>query len=116
METSVVALGAFEEPTMEDDSVLDSQEFDDQEDDAPTVPVQGDVAVYSAEEHQKLNGIQSHFYKIFPPSEANYYANPQALKALVLAEAQGRGFNVAIQGSSIVCGKHNPPQSKKEKL
>ncbi len=40
---------------------------------------------------------------------AHYYANPKALKELVLAEAQMSGFNVAIQGSSIVCGKHDPP-------
>ncbi len=119
METStgIVAFGASDEPTMEYDSVLagttmttgptasanpcHSQEFDDQEDNAPMVPVQDDVAVYSAEEHQKLKEIQSHFYKMFPPSHTNYYANPQALEAVVLAEAQGRGSNDAIQGSSI---------------
>jgi len=128
METATVALGAFEEPTMEYDSVLDgmttgptalanpppSQEFADQEDNTPVVPVQDDVAVYSAEDHKQLEDIQSHFSKMFPPSQVSYYANPQALKELVLAEAQGRGFNVAIQGSSIVCGKHNPPSRRKK--
>jgi hypothetical protein len=46
---------------------------------------------------------------MFLPRHANYYANSQALKVLVLAEAQGRGFNVAIQGSSIARGKRGPP-------
>ena len=92
-----------------------SQQFDVQDDNASVVPaVEDNVAIYSAQDHQKLQDIQSHFYKTFPPSHANYYANPQALKALVLAEAQGRGFNVAIQGSSIVCGKHNAPRRRKK--
>jgi hypothetical protein len=85
------------------------QEFDDQEGNAPVVPVEEDVAVYSAQDHQKLQEIHSQFYKMFPPSHANYYANPQALKVLVLTKAWGRGFNVAVQGSSIVCGKRGPP-------
>jgi hypothetical protein len=91
-----------------------SQQFDVQDDNASVVPVEDNVAIYSSQDHQKLQDIQSHFYKTFPPSHANYYANPQALKALVLAEAQGRGFNVAIQGSSIVCGKHNAPRRRKK--
>ena len=91
-----------------------SQQFDVQDDNASVVPVEDNVAIYSSQDHQKLQDIQSHFYKTFPPSHANYYANPQALKALVLAEAQGRGFNVTIQGSSIVCGKHNAPRRRKK--
>ena len=92
------------------------QEFDNKESNGPVVPVEDAVAIYSPQDHRMLEDIQSQFYKKFPPSEANYYANPQALKALVLADAQGRGFNVAIQGSSIVCGKHNPPGRRKKIL
>jgi hypothetical protein len=61
METYVLVFGNFGEPTMEYDSVLDGttkstgptalpnpshlQEFDNQEDDAPIVPVEEDVAI-----------------------------------------------------------------------
>ena len=62
-----------------------SQEFDDKENYAPIVPVQDDVAIYSPQDHQKLEDIQSHFSQRFPQSKAHYYANPQALKKLVLA-------------------------------
>jgi hypothetical protein len=92
----------LDEPTME------------KENDDPAVPVKDDGAIYSDQDHLNLQDIQSQFYKLFPPSNANYYPDPQSLKALVLAEAQGRGFNVAIQGSSIVCGKHDPPSRKKK--
>jgi hypothetical protein len=93
-----------------------SQEINDKENDAPTVPVEHYGDIYSAQDCLMLQDIQSQFYKKFPPSQANYYANPQALKAPVLADAQGRGFNVAIQGSSIVCGKHNPPSRRKKSV
>ena len=67
-----------------------SQYFDNKENYAPIFPVQDDVAIYSPQDHQKLEDIQCHFSQRFPPSKANNYANPQALKKLVLAEAQGR--------------------------
>jgi hypothetical protein len=38
----------------------------------------------------------------------------EALKELVLAKAQMSGFHVAIQGSSIVCVKHDPPTCSKK--
>mgnify|MGYP000712638540 CR=1 FL=1 len=94
-----------------------SPEIDDKENNAPIVPVEHYGDIYSAQDRLMLQDIQSQFYKKFPPSKANYYGNPQALKALaVLAEAQGRGFNVAIQGSSIVCGKHSLPSRTKKSL
>jgi hypothetical protein len=93
METSILAfLEAFDETTMEYDSVLDgatkttgptalaypshSQEFDDQEDDAPVVQLEDNVAIYSAQDHRKLQHLQSQFYKMFPPSHAKCYVNP----------------------------------------
>jgi hypothetical protein len=123
---------SLEADNIEDSSVLDgtttitgptavenrshSPEFDDKENRDPIVPVQDEVAIYSPQDHQKLEDIQSHFSHRFPPSKAHYYANPQALKKLVLAEAQGRGFNVSLQGSSIVCGKHNAPSRRKKSV
>jgi hypothetical protein len=96
METSILGFGAFDEPTMEYDCVLDVttkntgptalanpshlQEFDDQENDAAIVPVKDDVAmIYSAQDQRKLQDVQSQFYKTFPPSQANFYVNPEAL-------------------------------------
>jgi hypothetical protein len=81
-------------------------EFDDKENDP--IPVDN-LAIYSELDHQRLKDITSLFSENCPPSLTHYYANPKALKELVLAKAQMSGFNVAIQGSSIVCGKHDPP-------
>ncbi len=107
METTVPTTAR--DPTMEDNTTaLNSSlllpEFDDKE----NAPIPADnLGIYSELNHQRLAGITSLFFKKFPPSLIHYYANPKALKELVLAEAQMSGFNVAIQGSSIVCGKHD---------
>jgi hypothetical protein len=62
------------------------QEFDDQEDHAPIAPVEDDVAIDSAQDYQKPQDIRSQFYKMFPPSHANYYANPQGASTLRSSE------------------------------
>ena len=102
-------------PTTAQDPVLNPSlllpEFDDKE----NVPIPADnLGIYSELDHQRLAGITSLFFKKFPPSLIHYYANPKALKELVLAEAQMSGFNDVIQGSSIVCGKHDPPTRSKK--
>jgi hypothetical protein len=62
-----------------------------------------------------LKTIRSLYFKKFPPSLTHCHANPKALKELVLTEAQTSGFNViATRGSSIVCGKLNPPTCSKK--
>jgi hypothetical protein len=102
METTVPTTAR--DPSMEDNTTaLNSSlllpEFDDKENDPIAVD---NLDIYSELDHQRLAGIMSLFFKKFPPSLIHYYANPKALKELVLAEAQMSGFNVAIQGSSIV--------------
>jgi hypothetical protein len=104
------------DPSMEDNTTalnpsLLLQEFDDKDNDPA---VADDPGIYSGLDHQRLEDIRSLFSKKFPTSLTHYYANPKALKELVLAEAQTSGFNVAIQGSSIVCGKHAPPTRRKK--
>jgi hypothetical protein len=111
METTVPTTAR--DPSMEDalNSSLLLPEFDDKENDPIAVD---NLGIYSELDHQRLAGIMSLFFKKFPPGLIHYYANPKALKGLVLAEAQMSGFNVAIQGSSIVCGKHDPPTRSKK--
>jgi hypothetical protein len=105
------------DPSMKDkttalNSSLLLPEFDDKENDS--IPVDN-LGIYSELDQQRLTGIRSLFFKKFPPSRIqHYYANPKALKELVLTEAQMSGFNVAIQGSSIACGKHDPPTRSKK--
>jgi hypothetical protein len=75
-------------PTTAQDPVLNPSlllpEFDDKE----NVPIPADnLGIYSELDHQRLAGITSLFFKKFPPSLIHYYANPKALKELVLAEA-----------------------------
>jgi hypothetical protein len=69
----------------------------DEENYAPMVPVQDDSAIYSPQDHQMLEDIQSHFRGRFPPRTVNYYEN-------------------ALQLSSIICCKHKPPSSQKKTL
>ena len=114
METTVPTTArdhSMEYSTTELNSSLLLPEFDDKENDP--IPVDN-LGIYSELDHQRLAGITSLFFKKFPPSLIHYYANPKALKELVLAEAQMSGFNAAIQGVSIVCGKHDPPTRSKK--
>jgi hypothetical protein len=114
METTVPTTAR--DPSMEDNiTALNSSlllpEFDDKENDPIAVD---NLGIYSELDHQRLAGIRSLFFNNFPPSLIHCYANSKALKELVLAEAQMSGFNVAIQGSSIVCGKHDPSTRSKK--
>ncbi len=114
METTVPTTGpnpSIEVNTTAFNSSLLLPDFDDKENDC--IPVDN-LGIYSEVNHQRLKDITSLFLKKFPPSLNHYYANPKALKELVLAEAQMSGFNVAIQGSSIVCGKQDPPTHSKK--
>jgi hypothetical protein len=99
METSVPTTPSMEDNTSALNSTLLLPEFDDKENDC--IPVDN-PGMCSELDHQRLKAITSLFLKKFPPSLTHYCANPKALKELVLAKAQMSGFNVAIQGSSIV--------------
>jgi hypothetical protein len=74
-----------------------------------SIPVDN-LGIYSELDHQRLKDIRSLSIKMFPPS----LTHPKALKELVLSKAQMCGFNVTIQGSSIICRKHNPPTCRKK--
>jgi hypothetical protein len=87
METTVPTTAG--DPSLEDNttapltSSLLLPEFDDKDNDPIVVAYLG---IYSELDHQRLAGIRSLFFKKFPPSLIHYYANPNALKELVLAE------------------------------